>query len=200
VDGCDLTLILRYRKAVTYGFHVLLGALDEHRTATRYEVRFGESVGSTVVHIRKAVPTGSRVLVLWLFCSPDAEALAAEVHRIKTAAPGALQVAGGVHATAEPVHTLDAGKDVAAVGEGETTLRKLVAAGGARPAFPASVTATVPDAGADRRPGGCRWTRSAASLCGGIASTPWRSREDASSPVTSARHRSCSRPSSGTAA
>ena len=36
----DLVLILRYRKAVTYGFHVLLGALETHETATTYEVRF----------------------------------------------------------------------------------------------------------------------------------------------------------------
>jgi hypothetical protein len=31
----DLVLILRYRKAVTYGFHALLGALETHETATR---------------------------------------------------------------------------------------------------------------------------------------------------------------------
>ena len=61
--GLDLVVVLRYRKAVTYGFHVLLGALEEHET-------------------------------------------------------GVLHVAGGVHATAEPVQTLDAGWDIAAVGRG----------------------------------------------------------------------------------
>src|SRR6185369_11670294 len=49
---------------------------------------------------------------------------------IKAAAPGAVHVAGGVHATAEPVQTLDAGWDLAAVGEGETTLLALVDAKG----------------------------------------------------------------------
>jgi radical SAM superfamily enzyme YgiQ (UPF0313 family) len=44
--------------------------------------------------------------------------------------PGAIRVAGGVHATGEPVQTLDAGWDVAAIGEGETTLLKLVDAAG----------------------------------------------------------------------
>ncbi|HEX5203831.1 MAG TPA: hypothetical protein VFW27_28225 [Actinoplanes sp.] len=62
----DLLVVLRHRKAVTYGFHVLLGALGEH----------------------------------------------------------------GVHATAEPVQTLDAGWDVAAIGEGESTLLSLVDAQG----------------------------------------------------------------------
>jgi len=68
--------------------------------------------------------------VLWSFYSPDAAALAVELASIKAAAPGAVHVAGGVHATAEPVQTLDAGWDVAAIGEGETTLLRLVDAGG----------------------------------------------------------------------
>ena len=41
-----LVLILRYRKAVTYGFHVLLGALEEHESATPYEVRFAETAAA----------------------------------------------------------------------------------------------------------------------------------------------------------
>ena len=43
MGGPELVLVLRYRKAVTYGFHVLLGALGQHETATRYEVRFGDT-------------------------------------------------------------------------------------------------------------------------------------------------------------
>ncbi|GIJ47027.1 B12-binding domain-containing radical SAM protein [Virgisporangium aliadipatigenens] len=126
----DLVLILRYRKAVTYGFHVLLGALEEHETRTSYEVVFAESASSATAAVREALPRARRVLVLWSFYSPDAAALAEEVNAIKAAAPGALHVAGGVHASAEPVQTLDAGWDVAAVGEGEPTLLRLVDAGG----------------------------------------------------------------------
>ncbi|MEV8515481.1 TIGR04013 family B12-binding domain/radical SAM domain-containing protein [Dactylosporangium sp. NPDC051484] len=126
----DLVLVLRYRKAVTYGFHVLLGALEEHETATSYEVVFAETPEATITEIEAGLNRAKRVLVLWSFYSPDAEALAAELTTIKAAAPGALHIAGGVHATAEPVQTLDAGWDVAAIGEGETTLLKLVDAGG----------------------------------------------------------------------
>src|SRR4029453_13988923 len=57
-------------------------------------------------------------------------ALADEVTAIKTAAPGA------VHVTAEPVQTLDAGWDVAAIGEGETTLLRLVDAAGVHEGVP----------------------------------------------------------------
>lgn len=125
-----LVLILRYRKAVTYGLHVLLGALEEHETGTPYDVRFADSAEATAAEIRRAA--GARVLVLWSFYSPDAEALAAELASVRMMADGphVIHIAGGVHATAEPVQTLDAGWDVAAVGEGETTLLRLVDAGG----------------------------------------------------------------------
>ncbi|SDS55711.1 hypothetical protein [Actinoplanes derwentensis] len=78
MSGPELVLVLRYRTAVTYGFHVLLGALlGQHETATRYDVRFGESVEETAQHIREAGDV--RTLVLWPFYSPDAAALAEEL-------------------------------------------------------------------------------------------------------------------------
>jgi hypothetical protein len=55
---------------------------------------------------------------------PDFAALAEEVQAIKAAAPGAIHIAGGVHATGEPVQTLDAGSDVPTIGKGESTLLK----------------------------------------------------------------------------
>lgn len=54
MNGPELVLVLRYRKAVTYGFHVLWGPLGQHETATRYEVRFGENAEETARHIREA--------------------------------------------------------------------------------------------------------------------------------------------------
>ena len=130
--GLDLVIVLRYRKAVTYGFHVLLGALEEHATTTRYAVRFGTTAEVTAEHIREGVDAGCRVLVLWSFYSPDAAALADELAAIRAMvdSPLVTHVAGGVHATAEPVQTLDAGWDLAAIGEGESTLLSLVDAGG----------------------------------------------------------------------
>ncbi|MBG0568541.1 TIGR04013 family B12-binding domain/radical SAM domain-containing protein [Actinoplanes aureus] len=130
MSGPDLVLVLRYRKAVTYGFHVLLGALGEHETPTRYEVRFGETVEETARHIREA--GDARTLVLWSFYSPDAAALAEELAQTRNLAdgPNVTHLAGGVHATAEPVQTLDAGWDMAAIGEGESTLLSLVDAKG----------------------------------------------------------------------
>jgi B12-binding domain/radical SAM domain protein len=126
MGGPDLVLVLRYRKAVTYGFHALLGALGQHETATAYEVLFGESPEDTARHIRRA--EGVRTLVLWSFYSPDAATLAEELKQVRELAdgPNVTHLAGGVHATAEPVQTLDAGWDMAAIGEGESTLLSLV--------------------------------------------------------------------------
>ncbi|GAB3859882.1 radical SAM protein [Dactylosporangium cerinum] len=139
MSGPDLVLILRYRKAVTYGFHTLLAALEEHVTGTRYEVVFAESAQATI----EAITTRrGRKLVLWSFYSPDAAALAEELATIKEQAPGAVHVAGGVHATAEPVQTLDAGWDVAAVGEGSGRSSTSSTAAVTRPGSPASSTAT----------------------------------------------------------
>ena len=126
--GHDVAIVLRYRRAVTYGHHVLLAALEEHRTATRYTVSFGTDAAATVAAIRDGLSRAEHVLVLWSFYSPDAHALAAELAEIRAAvdSPRVLHVAGGVHATAEPVQTLDAGWDIAAVGEGEGTLLRLL--------------------------------------------------------------------------
>lgn len=132
MNDCDLVIVLRYRKAVTYGHHVLLGALEEHATPVSYDVRFGRTAEETVTEIEDGLRRAPRVLVLWSFYSPDADALAAELAEIRAriSSPRVLHVAGGVHATAEPIQTLDAGWDVAAVGEGEMTLLRLVDAAG----------------------------------------------------------------------
>ena len=94
MNASELVLVLRYRKAVTYGFHVLLGALEEHETATRYDVRFGETPEATAAHIRDAMGSAKRVLVLWSFYSPDAAALAEELAAVRALAdaPDAWEV------------------------------------------------------------------------------------------------------------
>jgi radical SAM superfamily enzyme YgiQ (UPF0313 family) len=80
-----------------------------------------------------AASTAGAILVLWSFYSPDADAMAAELAAVRAAtpeqaAPRVLHIAGGVHATAEPQHTLDSGWDLCAIGEGESTILALVEA------------------------------------------------------------------------
>lgn len=68
------------------------------------------------------------VLALWSFYSPDFAANARDLAAVKEATGDrALHIAGGVHATAEPLATLrDGGFDLVVLGEGEHTLVTIV--------------------------------------------------------------------------
>ncbi|MBB5134540.1 B12-binding domain/radical SAM domain protein [Thermocatellispora tengchongensis] len=118
-------VVVRYRKAVTYGVHALLAALET--AGVEHELRLGTTPEETAEHI---LATGAgRVLVLWSFYSPDAEAMAAELATVRSLSGGrGLHIAGGVHATAEPQQVIDAGWDLAGIGEGESTIISLVRA------------------------------------------------------------------------
>jgi B12-binding domain/radical SAM domain protein len=124
----DVCVVVRYRKAVTYGVHALMAALEA--AGADCDVRLGATAEECADQI--AAAAAGVILVLWSFYSPDAEAMAAELAAVRAASERAaarvLHVAGGVHATAEPQHTLDSGWDLCAIGEGESTILALVAA------------------------------------------------------------------------
>ncbi|MEV0228625.1 cobalamin-dependent protein [Nonomuraea sp. NPDC050786] len=126
-------VVVRYRKAVTYGVHALLAALES--AGVEHELRLGTTPEETAEHITAC--QADRVLVLWSFYSPDAEAMAAELATVRalsgtsqamSGSPKVLHIAGGVHATAEPQQVIDAGWDLAGIGEGESTIISLVRA------------------------------------------------------------------------
>jgi B12-binding domain/radical SAM domain protein len=125
-------VVVRYRKAVTYGVHALMAALESTgTTAAGCDVRLGASPRECAEQI--GASAADVVLVLWSFYSPDADAMAAELAEVRAATPAAaagrvLHIAGGVHATAEPQHVLDCGWDLGAVGEGESTIIALIGA------------------------------------------------------------------------
>ena len=127
----DVCVVVRYRKAVSYGVHALLAALEA--AGADCEVRLGATVRECADQIAAAAGAADAICVLWSFYSPDAEAMAAELAAVRAATPEAtarrvLHIAGGVHATAEPQHVLDCGWDLCAIGEGESTILALVAA------------------------------------------------------------------------
>jgi B12-binding domain/radical SAM domain protein len=129
VAVAGVRVVVRYRKAVSYGMHALMAALET--AGADCTVRLGTTARECAGLI--AASRSDVVLVLWSFYSPDADAMAGELAEVRAAAPGlagqlVLHVAGGVHATAEPQHVLDSGWDLAAIGEGESTIVALVAA------------------------------------------------------------------------
>ncbi|MCC6673311.1 MAG: TIGR04013 family B12-binding domain/radical SAM domain-containing protein [Planctomycetes bacterium] len=124
------TVVWSYRRTGKFAFHVLTGALESDPARPAPPIEFAIGPDHVVRAVRAALAGGHPVLVGWSFYSPDFLAMAAELRamRAQIEDPRVLHVAGGVHATAEPLATLEAGFDLVAVGEGEHTIRALVAA------------------------------------------------------------------------
>jgi B12-binding domain/radical SAM domain protein len=91
-------------------------------------VRFVKDREELVRAVADARAASLLPVVAWSFYSVDADAAAADLAYARPRTPGALHVAGGVHATAEPVATLRAGFELVAIGEGEETARALLEA------------------------------------------------------------------------
>lgn len=145
-----MTVVWAYRRTGKFAFHVLTGALATDARTAAVPVEFANGVDAVVAAARAALAApGARVLIGWSFYSPDAAAMTAELAAVRAHLADArvLHVCGGVHATAEPAATLRAGWDLVAIGEGERTVRDLVAcvaAGGDPRALP-GIASLAPD-------------------------------------------------------
>ena len=130
VSEAALDLVVRYRKGQTYGVHALLAALETEPPSVPYALHLAKTPDDLVAAVRDGVAAGRRVMTVWSFYSPDFPVMTAELAALReqVGAAGVVHVAGGVHATAEPLVTLRSGWDVVAVGEGERTFVTLVEA------------------------------------------------------------------------
>lgn len=124
-----MRVVAMHARSGLVALNVVTGALDADPRTRDVDVRFARTPGDMAGAIRDA--GGERVLALWSFYSPDFAAAASDLARVRAATPpdaDVLHVAGGVHATAEPLATLRAGFDLAAIGEGEHTVVALALA------------------------------------------------------------------------
>lgn len=111
----------------TTALNVVTAALDADPRTLGSDVRFLKSDSEVITAIRGEA-NRPRPLVLWSFYSPDFEETAKDLAAVRAATGDtAIHVAGGVHATAEPLATLRAGFDFVALGEGEHTICEIVA-------------------------------------------------------------------------
>ncbi len=104
--------------------NVVTAALDADPRTAGADVRFVRDLDELVAVLGRVRAEGARALVGWSFYSTDFAAAVDDLARLRARdeARGAVHLAGGVHATAEPEETLRAGFDVACVGEGEATV------------------------------------------------------------------------------
>ena len=128
VSASPLLIVWAYRRTGKFAFHVLTGALESAPDLVHVPVEFGNGVDAVVAAIEAGRSRGQRVLVGWSFYSPDFAQMTRELHEVRrrTGDHLVVHVAGGVHASAEPLQTLRAGFDLVAIGEGELLVLDLV--------------------------------------------------------------------------
>jgi len=111
------------------GLNVVTAALDADPRTANLEIVFLKEAALANAAIETARSEGRPVLVLWSFYSMDFPKAAADRRAIPAQQEGVLHIAGGVHATAEPLATLRGGGfDLVVLGEGESTLIAIVMA------------------------------------------------------------------------
>ncbi len=121
--------VLHTRSGVT-ALNVVTAALTVDARTASIPVVFATTIPALVESLRAAASRGLRPIAGYSFYSPDFAAAAADLQKVReaTGGSGVLHLAGGVHATAEPLATLQAGFELVAVGEGEQTAVDLFAA------------------------------------------------------------------------
>lgn len=132
-------LVLVDQRPRTAALAALSGAVEARPATASVPVVFASPGPRLAAAILEAA-RGGPVVVGWSFTTPGLPAAAAsrrelarDLARTSDAGGEVLHVAGGPHPTADPGGTLDAGFDLAAIGEGEETLVGLLsrlAAGG----------------------------------------------------------------------
>ena len=125
-------LVMADGRKSKYGINACLGAL-ESLTPTEYpDVRWIERESSLEECLADLIKDSVAPIVLWSLYSPEFNTAVERVAELKEAFDGAspppTHVIGGVHASAEPELCARSGFDYVAQGEGEATVRTMVAA------------------------------------------------------------------------
>jgi hypothetical protein len=125
-----LVFLPYHARSGVVALNVVAAALGADPRTSSVRVRFVKRRDELCAAIREAAGAGALPLVGWSFYSTDFAAAADDLAfvRERTAGMPVLHVAGGVHASAEPLSTLRAGFDLCALGEGEATAAAIGAA------------------------------------------------------------------------
>lgn len=102
--------------------NVLAGALDSRETTQSIPLFFPKTHQDLIDTCNKLQQQAiDKMFVFWSFYSPDFKKIRRELQGLRNFlnTDSIVHIAGGVHATAEPLQTLNAGFDFVAVGEGE---------------------------------------------------------------------------------
>jgi B12-binding domain/radical SAM domain protein len=123
-------LILHDRPASRFAVNALAAAVETHPASRSVEVAVARTPQAVAGAARAALAAGRRPVVGWSFRTAGFAEARAELAGVRSAVgdPRVLHLAGGAHPSAAPEATLRAGFDLAAIGEGEETLPRLLGA------------------------------------------------------------------------
>jgi B12-binding domain/radical SAM domain protein len=125
-----LSIVFYYQQTGKYALNVIAGSMMTRRELRQLPVYFSKTTDQLITDITQAKAQSDTVVVGWSFYSPQFMDIARELATVKNTLDEAcvIHLAGGVHATAEPLQTLNAGFDLVAVGEGEQIITDVLAA------------------------------------------------------------------------
>jgi B12-binding domain/radical SAM domain protein len=125
-----VTLVAHDRPTSRFAWNALLGAVRAHAASRAVAIDVARSPDEVARRAAECLAAGRRPVVGWSFFTASAGEVAAELAAVRGAVPDprVLHLAGGAHASGAPETTLRAGFDLAAVGEGEETLPRVLAA------------------------------------------------------------------------
>ena len=125
-----VSLVLNYQHTGKYALNVIAGSIMTRHDLRDIPIYFSKNLEELTGHINDAQRQSQNVVVGWSFYSPQFKTITKDLNYIKQQANyvNVMHLAGGVHATAEPLQTLNAGFDLVAVGEGEQIICDLLSA------------------------------------------------------------------------
>lgn len=121
-----VSLVFSYRFPGKYALTALAGAVEAYPEFATTPLLLPRNTTELIETIRAEQARGATVIVAWSFYSPSFPECADELRQVRAACAPFLAIAGGVHATAEPLESLRGGFDLICIGEGERPFVELV--------------------------------------------------------------------------
>ncbi len=124
----DSLVLFYYTGIGKYAMNVLAGALMDDPRTNEMDISFPNKFDALCTDIEKAQQAKQSIIVNWSFFSAGFAKARRELKYLKQKLDrqNTIHIAGGVHATAEPIQTLKAGFDYVACGEGEQIIVDMV--------------------------------------------------------------------------
>ena len=125
-----VAVVFNYQQTGKYALNVIAGSIMTQQKLRDIPIYFAKNRAELKSQLVHAKQRAHKVVVAWSFYSPQFFNIKTELADITTniTEPSIIHLAGGVHASAEPLQTLRAGFQYVAIGEGEKIITDFLSA------------------------------------------------------------------------